>query len=147
MAPRRRSAATIALDAAPSAILDFESFIEGLAFLSLRERYLLLIAGGEMLDNIVKHGFPLRDGRVVARVRRGHGSPSPITLAFYFKARGFEAFALESARRISNKPLFDPAFRRWRGFGLVMCRNLARHVAFRPGERLDRIFLEFDPEP
>jgi hypothetical protein len=28
-----------------------------------------------------------------------------------------------------------------------MCRNLARRVAFRPGESLDRIFLDFDPEP
>jgi hypothetical protein len=138
--------ATIALDAAPSSILDFEGFIEGLAFLSVRERYLLLIAGGEMLDNIVKHGLPLRDDRVVARVRRRLGSPSPITLAFYFNAQGFGAFALESDRCISNKPLFDPANRRWRGFGLVMCRNLARRVAFRPGEHLDRIYLEFDPK-
>jgi hypothetical protein len=146
MALMRRSVATIALDAAPSSILDFESFIESLAFLSLRERYLLLIAGGEMLDNIVKHGFPLRDDRVVARVRRGEGS-SPITLAFYFNAQGFEAFALESSRYVSDKPLFDSAHRRWRGFGLVMCRNLARRVAFRPGERLDRIFLEFDSQP
>jgi hypothetical protein len=138
--------ATIALDASPSSILDFESFIEGLAFLSPRERRLLLVAGGEMLDNIVKHGRPLRDDRLVARVRRGSGS-SPITLAFYFNARGFAAFALESARYASGQPVFDPAHRRWRGFGLVMCRNLARRVAFRPGERLDRIFLDFDPEP
>jgi hypothetical protein len=26
-----------------------------------------------------------------------------------------------------------------------MCRNLARRVVFRPGESMDRIFLEFDP--
>jgi hypothetical protein len=148
MADLRR--ATIALDAAPSSILDFESFVEGLSFLSPRERCRLLVAGGEMLDNIVKHGSPLQGDRVVARVRRGREGESPppmIRLAFYFRARGFAAFALDDAECEPPEPLFDPAHRRWRGFGLVMCRNLARRVVFRPGELMDRIFLEFDVEP
>jgi hypothetical protein len=150
MASRRGTRAQVLLVAAPSSILAFEDFVDSLAFLSSVERCRLIVAGGEMLDNVIKHGSPLRHGRVVARVRRekgGAGSPSTILLAFYFRARGFAAFARESAGSASAKPLFDPAHRRWRGFGLAMCRNLARRVVFRPGESLDRIFLEFDSEP
>jgi two-component sensor histidine kinase len=152
MPARRSSAATIVLDAAPSSILAFEDFVEVLAFLSPSEKCRILVAGGEMFDNVVKHGAPLRDGRVAVRARRGRSGPAgraaPIQLAFFFKAQSFAAFALECASGGEGikKPLFDPAHRRWRGFGLVMCRNLARRVVFRPGELMDRIFLEFEPE-
>lgn len=161
MTRRRRAEATIALEAASSSILSFEDFVRGLAFLSPRERYRLLLAGDEILDNIVKHAPPVDGDRIVARVRRmrpragpgerapmggREGSPSPILLGFFFRAPGFAAFAVDDAQGAAPEPLYDPAHRRWRGIGLVMCRNLARRVAFRPGELRDRIFLEFDPE-
>jgi hypothetical protein len=139
-----RTGATLALKAAPSSILAFEDFVDGLAFLSSRERNRLLLAGGEILDNIVKHSSPVLHNRIVARARKRRGS---IYLCFYFRAPSFASFAAEDSLKAAAEPLFDPSHRRWRGIGLVMCRNLARCVRFRPGELMDRIVLEFEPEP
>jgi hypothetical protein len=139
-----RAKATVALEALPPSILAFEDFVAGLGFLTPRERDRLTLAGGEILDNIVKHSFPVERRHIVARVRRGSRS---ILLGFYFRAHSFAAFAAEDTLNASPEPLYDPAHRRWHGIGLVMFRNLARRVAFRPGELMDRIFLEFDPEP
>jgi hypothetical protein len=146
MAARRRQRAAVVLAAAPSSILDFESFVESLPFLSPGERDRILVAGGEMLDNVIKHGSPLRWGRVVAGISRPRGSPSGIVLTFRFSARGFAAFARESGKHLSAPPRFDAEHRRWRGFGLVMCRNIARRIVLRPGLLADRIIVEFDSE-
>jgi hypothetical protein len=142
MAPRLRARAAIVLGAAPSSILDFEGFVEVLSFLSPSERASLLVAGGEMLDNIVKHGAPLRFGRILATVRRYSGSAPAIVLSFRFGSRSFAAFAREGLAGYSGEPRFDPAVRRWRGLGLLMCRNIARRVELRPGRILDSIVIE-----
>jgi hypothetical protein len=136
----RRAVATARLDAAPASIMAFEDFVDAMEFLKPGERDRILIAGGEILDNIIKHSSPIERRRIVARVHRGKSS---ILLAFYFRADSFAAFAAEEALFAAPSPLFDPAHRRWRGIGLVMCRNLARRVSFRPGSIRDRIFLEF----
>jgi anti-sigma regulatory factor (Ser/Thr protein kinase) len=140
----RRAKGTVVLEAGLSSILRFEDFVDALAFLSPGERNRLKLAGGEILDNIVKHASPVDFGRIRARASlRG----STILLGFYFRAPGFAAFAGENGPESAfSEPLFDPARRRWRGIGLLMCRNLARRVAFRPGESMDRIFLEFEAE-
>lgn len=143
-----KAESTRALEARTAAVMDFEDFVDSLGFLSIAERDRLKLAGGEILDNIVKHASPVagpspgEPGRIIVRAARRGGSPS---LAFYFRSPAFSAFAASSASELATKPLFDPAHRRWRGIGLVMCRNLARRVVFRPGEAMDRIFLEFDP--
>jgi hypothetical protein len=148
MAPGRRAVATVALEAAPASILAFEDFVDGLGFLTGPERDRLMLAGGEILDNIVKHAPPAGRGRIRARVSRGGGAAAPtVLLGFFFRAPGFAAFASDESLGAAPEPLFDPAHRRWRGIGLVMCRNLARRVRFRPGELMDRIFLEFDAGP
>jgi hypothetical protein len=141
MQSSRRAEATVALEATPSSIFAFEDFVDGLAFLAPRERGRLRLAGGEILDNIVKHSSPVDQGRILARAVGTSGS---ILLGFYFRAPTFAGFAAEDARNAAPEPFFDPAYRRWRGIGLVMCRNLARRVRLRPGELMDRIFLEFD---
>ncbi len=138
--PSSRSEATLEFEAIPASILAFEDFVDALDFLRPGERNRLKLAGGEILDNIVKHAPPMKSRRVRARASRRGGS---ILLAFYFRSPGFAAFA---AGFVASEPLYDPAHRRWRGIGLVMCRNLARRVVFRPGENMDRIFLEFEPE-
>ncbi len=131
---------TVLLEAKTSSILDFERFVDGVDFLEPGERDRLKVAGGEILDNIVKHASPLYLRRIRARAaRRG----STLMLGFYFRAPSFASFACGEPLSGAAEPLFDPAFRRWRGIGLVMCRNLARKVVFRPGEMMDRIFLEF----
>jgi hypothetical protein len=137
-----KAEATTVLEAMTSSVMGFEGFVDGLGFLSRPERDRLKVAGGEILDNIVKHASPVEGGRVVVRAARRGDSPF---LGFYFRSSGFAAFAASSASELATKPLFDPAHRRWRGIVLVMCRNLARRVVFRPGESTDRIFLEFDP--
>ncbi len=138
-----RAKASVALEARPESILAFEDFVSGLGFLSPLERDRLMLAGGEIFDNIVKHSFPVERRHIVARVKRGNDS---LLLGFYFRAHSFAAFAAEDARSESPEPLYDPAHRRWRGIGLVMCRNLSRRLVFRPGEAMDRIFLEFELE-
>jgi anti-sigma regulatory factor (Ser/Thr protein kinase) len=139
----RRAESGLVLDAKPASILAFEEFADRLEFLSPRERDRLKLAGGEILDNIVKHASPDLECRIHARAARRGGS---ILLAFYFRAPSFAAFAAARPGADPPEPLFDPARRRWRGIGLVMCRNLARKLRFRPGEVVDRIYLEFEPD-
>jgi hypothetical protein len=143
--PGRRGEAAILLEAIPAAILGFELFVEGLEFLSDEERRRLTIAGGEIFDNIIKHASPVEERAIALRVARraSEGKPS-LLLAFYFRSTAFASFA-EGGGFQATEPLFDLAKRRWRGIGLVMCRNIASKVVFRPGEFMDRIFLEFDP--
>jgi hypothetical protein len=131
---------SVTLAARPSSVLGFESFADGLDFLSRAERYRVKIAGGEIIDNIIKHASPVLGFRLRARVRKARGT---IALSFFFRAPGFAAFCAGS---VEPEPLFDPKRRRWGGLGLVMCRNLARRISFRPGEAMDRIFLEFEAE-
>jgi anti-sigma regulatory factor (Ser/Thr protein kinase) len=137
----RKAESTTFLEARAASVLDFEEFVVGLEFLSESERDRLKLAGGEILDNIVKHAAPVEKGEIVVRAARRRDAPF---LGFFFRSSGFAAFAASSASELATKPLFDPAHRRWRGIGLVMCRNLARRVVFRPGDTMDRIFLEFD---
>ena len=139
--PGRRGLSDAVLKAKSSSVIEFEDFVDSLQFLSKSERDRLMLAGAEILDNIIKHSAPLRERGVRVRVAlRG----SSLLLAFFFQGPGFAAFAQSDWARATASPLFDPANRRWRGIGLVMCRNLARKVRFRPGSLMDRIFLEFD---
>jgi hypothetical protein len=138
---RRRTGRGVALEAKPASILAFEEFVEGLGFLAPPERDRIKVAGGEILDNLVRHAAPISGGRIRVRIRR---RPDGAFLAFYFRSPSFAAFAGPGGPWSADaEPLFDPAHRRWRGIGLAMCRNIARKLRFRPGERMDRIFLEF----
>jgi len=97
-----------------------------------------------MLDNVIKHGAPLRGGRILARVGPSRRSPGDIELAFLFKSPSFAAFAGGGAGTRSAPPRFDPESRRWRGLGLAMCRSLSRWICYSPGPFVDRIVLVFD---
>lgn len=141
----RKTERTIALVAEPGSIGLFEDFVDGLGFLSPGERNRLKLAGGEILDNIVKHAAPVKSRKVYARAAARSTS---VLLGFFFHSSTFASFAgMGGPLSAQAEPLFDPAHRRWRGIGLLMCRNLARRVAFRPGRFMDRIFLEFAREP
>ena len=142
---RRGSEGRIILEVKPRSVIAYEDFIDGLPFLSTRERDRIKLAGDEILDNILRHASPENSHGIHVRVARrtaSRGTGSTI-LAFHFRAPLFAAFAASYG---DFEPLFDPAHRRWRGLGLVMCHNLARKVSFRSGEMVDRIFLEFDSE-
>ncbi|HUW42077.1 MAG TPA: hypothetical protein VMV90_13815 [Rectinemataceae bacterium] len=136
-----RLAARLVLDASPVSVLSFEDFADGLEFLSHRERDRLKLAGEEILDNLLRHSAPLEGGGIAVRAARRTDS---IALSFYFRSHGFASFASNGGAPL---PIFDPLHRRWRGIGMVMCRNLARSISFRPGSLVDRIFMIFAPEP
>jgi hypothetical protein len=145
MAPPRRAEATVKLEAIPASILAFEDFVDGHG-LPVTPRARPPTDSPAARYSTTSSSTPLRS--IGAASSRGSiaAADSHILLGFYFRARGFAAFAGGDAANAAPEPLFDPAHRRWRGIGLVMCRNLASRVCFRPGERMDRIFLEFEPE-
>ncbi len=139
--PRPGSRATQILVASAEAVMSLEAFIDGLDFLARRERYRIKLAGDEILDNLVRHSAPLAGGSLSVRVSRRR---SGIALSFFFRSPKFAAFA---ARCSDPEPLFDATHRRWRGIGMVMCRNLSHSMKLRPGRFVDRIFLTFLLEP
>lgn len=160
---RRQAEATEALVASAAGILDFEEFIDSVAFLSQDERNRLKLAGGEIFDNLIRHAPPLEGGSVVLRCARRPGA-RPI-LAFYFRSPAFADFAAcSSCGRTEDlatpdaeaagsdslpkaeaedemAPFFDPLIGRWRGIGLRMCRNLSSSLLLRSGPRMDRIYI------
>jgi len=139
--PRRREEeATIRLAAVPESVSAFESFADGLAFLSPRERARLKLAGDEILDNIIRHSSPLERRRIAVRAARRGGRPH---LLFFFRSSPGTAFADFAQGFPGSAPLFDPARRRWRGMGLLMCRNLSQALSVRHGSMMDRIILAF----
>ncbi|MGO8696072.1 MAG: hypothetical protein ACLQMF_20600 [Rectinemataceae bacterium] len=138
---RGRSEATLVLRAAPASVLDFEDFVEALGFLGRRERNRLKLAGDEILDNLVRHSAPLEGGGIIVRAAR---RKDRIVLNFFFRSPGFATFAASCGDPL---PLFDEHHRRWRGIGMVMCRNLAISIRLVPGSLVDRIFMVFAAEP
>ncbi len=137
----RRHEATLLLAAAPASVLEFEDFVDALDFLGSRERDRLKLAGDEILDNLIRHSAPLEGGGIKVRAAR---RKDRIVLNFFFRSPGFAAFAASCG---DPEPLFDPHHRRWRGIGMVMCRNLALSIGLVPGSLVDRIFMVFVPEP
>jgi anti-sigma regulatory factor (Ser/Thr protein kinase) len=137
----RRREATLLLAATPASVLEYEDFIDALDFLGRRERDTLKLAGEEILDNLIRHSAPLEGGGIKVRAAR---RKDRIVLNFFFRSPGFAAFAAGCG---DPEPLFDPHHRRWRGIGMVMCRNLALSIGLVPGSLVDRIFMVFVFEP
>lgn len=136
--------ARIKIAHSPEAVMRFEDFVRSLEFLSEREKMPLLIAGDEVVDNLLNHGEVGRQGiRAVARKRAGG-----ITLGIFVQShKRFAEFAACLDEDPPSGPRYNPSLRRWHGLGLTMCRNLARAVHYRAGERMDRVFLEFPLSP
>lgn len=142
--PRRSGAeATVRLAPVSRSVPAFEDFVDGLGFLSSRERDRLKLAGDEILDNIIRHSAPVERRRILVRAARRGGAPR---LLFFFRSSMPPSFADFAASLPDTAPLFDPVRRRWRGMGLLMCRNLAEKIAVRHGAMMDRIFLSFKRE-
>lgn len=145
--PRRRMAeVSTILSSDREGVFAFEEFIDGLPFLSPREANAMKLAGGELFDNLIRHASPL-DGNSI-RVRAAKRGSGPY-LAFFFKSPRFAPYALNHAAAGGGgqdpveEPFFDPAIGRWRGIGLLMCRNLSSGLYLRSGSRLDRIYISF----
>lgn len=136
-----KKSARLAIEVGPASVLAYEEFIDGLGFLSSRERNRLKLAGEEILDNLLRHSAPLEGGVIAIRAALRPDGPA---LSFYFRSAGFAVFVSSYGAPL---PIFDPFHRRWRRIGMVMCRNLATSIRFRPGSIADRIFLRFPAEP
>lgn len=128
----------------PYAVLMYEDFVRSLGFLSEKELQPLLIAGDEVVDNLITHGEVGRQGIRVVVKKRAYG----VTLAVFVQShRRFHEFAACLDDAPPSGPRYNPMTRRWHGLGLTMCRNLARSVHYRAGERMDRVFMEFPLKP
>lgn len=122
----------------------FEAFVQSVDFLSERERSLLVVAGDEVVDNLLTHGEIGRKGISVLLRKR----PDGLTLGLFVQSH--YAFAQFTACLDETPPLgprYNPDLRRWHGLGLTMCRNLTSSISYRAGEKLDRVFMTFLSQP
>jgi len=124
----------------PGAFDEYDEFVRSLGFLTDREACALIVAGDEVMDNLLTHGEIGGSGVTVLVRKRASG----LTLAFFVDGhREFAEFAAGLERVEASLPRFDERERRWRGLGLSMCRNIAKTIRYRPGGRVDRVFLGF----
>ena len=101
-----------------------EEFISTSKDIPENKRTAALIIATEVFDNIAEHA-------VFAEKKELHLSVSKIffpRLCFSYSSANFDKFlrALKDAT-----PYFDLKTRRYRGFGLIMTKNLARKVCYR----------------
>jgi len=133
-----RAKSRLEVSPGPGAFDEYDSFVRSLGFLSATETCALIVAGDEIIDNLLTHGEIGRAGLTVLVRKRASG----LTLAFFVDShREFAEFSsgLESGEQ--SRPRFDANERRWRGLGLTMCRNIARTISYRPGTLIDRVIL------
>jgi hypothetical protein len=124
----------------PAAFDAYDGFVRSLGFLSGTELCALIVAGDEIMDNLLTHGEIGPSGVTVLVRKRASG----LTLAFFVDSH--RQFAEFSSCLDADGPSglrYDEGARRWRGLGLTMCRNIASAVRYRPGRSVDRIFLTF----
>ncbi|HPE35801.1 MAG TPA: hypothetical protein PK625_01525, partial [Spirochaetales bacterium] len=130
--------ARITLPRRPEAVLRYEDFIRTVRFLSEREKNVVIVAGEEVVDNLLTHGEVGRHGIKVTVRKRASG----ITLALYVQShRIFARFSACLDLSPPPGPRYNSELKRWHGLGLTMSRNLARSVCYRPGEQMDRVYL------
>ncbi len=119
----------------------FEAFVRQSGFLTEREKFLLLIAGNEVCDNLITHGEVGFRG-ITCCIRKQNDR---IILSFYVESHAiFREFADWLKSSPTLEPRFDEKEKRWHGLGLTMCGNLAKSIRYRPGIKIDRVYLEFD---
>jgi len=125
----------------PLAFDEYDSFVRSLGFLSDREACTLIVAGDEILDNLLTHGEIGPAGVVVLVRKRASG----LTLGFFVESHpDFAAFAQVVNNEPTPPPRFNAGQRRWRGLGLTMCRTIAPSIQHRPGLYVDRIIMTID---
>ncbi len=121
-------------------VMRFERFVHRSEFLSPREKNILMIAGSEVCDNLITHGEVGFKG-ITCCIRR---QKETIVLSFYVQSHEiFTRFADELEFSPTRKPRYDEREKRWHGLGLTMCSNLADKIRYRPGTKIDRVYLEF----
>jgi anti-sigma regulatory factor (Ser/Thr protein kinase) len=129
-----RRKAQKAFPARLKALLGLEAFISSVPWLSQDEKNRALIIAGETFDNIVCHSDLRSYHRIRVRVSKGRD----VRLLILFKDPGFKRFA----RNVPEiKPYFDSTQHRYRGLGVLMCKELSRSIRYRAGSRYDSILV------
>jgi len=103
-----------------------EKFIAACPFLDASEINRALLVTTEFFDNIVAHSRCFNAGKVAITLEKA----AAVIIRLSYRTCNF----LEMVRADgTTKPYFDGADRRYRGLGLLMCRNLAGGIHYRKG--------------
>lgn len=111
-----------------------ERFVLACPLLDGSERNRALLVVTEYFDNIVMHGKcptgSFVSVRIVRARARGMATGGTVRILITYRS---PTFARMVAAHGTAQPYFDEASRRYRGLGLLMCRNIAKHVSYRKG--------------
>ncbi len=109
-----------------------ERFVLSCPLLEGGERNRALIVVTEYFDNIVMHGKCPPGSLVSVRISRGRarGDAGQVRILISYRS---ETFGRMVEAHGSARPYYDRGSRRYRGLGLLMCRNIARNVTYKKG--------------
>ncbi len=103
-----------------------ERFIARCDFLDSTLRDKATLVSTEFFDNIVMHSRPCTSCRVYLSVTRSDET----RIVIRYSTRNFDEM-LRGTK--SARPHYDALSERYRGLGLVMCRNLSRSIGYKKG--------------
>lgn len=103
-----------------------EDFITSCPFLSGEESNRAMLLATEYFDNIVAYSKSVWPGKVDVALERGER----ILVSITYPTLNFSDMVRASG---TTKPYFDPGTGRYRGLGLLMCRNLSTSIEYRKG--------------
>jgi len=109
-----------------------EAFIYSSKAIPNDKRLTALIIATEVFDNIAEHAVLAED----KNIRLSVSNIFFPRLCFSYRSTNFENL-LEALKK--TKPHFDTAAERYRGFGLLMTKNLSRKVKYR--QTSDRSYI------
>lgn len=119
---------------------DFKERIEEQHYLTEKEAAKIIVCGNEIIENLLNHGEVGPKGITV----KLHKKRNIIYTGFFVEShKTFKDFAQNYNDTTPIGIRIDANSRRWRGFGLLMCRNLLSSIAYRPGLNCDRVLLYF----
>lgn len=112
------------VNAKPENITFIENFIYTSKDIPNDKRIAALIIATEIFDNITEHAILIENTRIQITATNIFFP----RLQFKYYSKNFDS--LLQALKVT-KPHFDAQAKRYRGFGLLMTRNLARKVKYR----------------
>jgi len=103
-----------------------EDFVRDCDFLSLQERDKALLVATEYFENIVSYNKCPVSRDITVRVEKG----KRLSVVLSYATCNF-AELIRSSKSI--RPHYDADIQRYRGLGLLMCKNIAKSIRYRKG--------------